>query len=82
MQLYFKKYDKKKGAFPVKYKLPDHKWVRIFPEKSLSLCLFHRPTRHAYCKGRYIDIDMKNAHPVIIKSICDLNDIACPTISE
>ena len=81
MELYLKKYDKKKHAFAVRYKLPEHKWGRIFPDKSLSLCVFHRPTRHAYCKGIYIDIDMKNAHPVIVKSICDLNEIACPTIS-
>lgn len=81
MELYLKKYDKKKQAFAVKYKLPEHKWGRIFPDKSLSLCVFHRPTRHAYAKEIYIDIDMKNAHPVIVQSICNLNGISCPTIS-
>ena len=80
MELYLKKYDKKEKVFKVKYNLPAHKWGRIFPEKSLSLCVFHRPTRHAYCKDKYIDIDMKNAHPVIVKSLCELNDIPCPTI--
>jgi len=82
MELYLKKYDKKEGAFKVKYNLPAHKWGRINPEKSLSLCVFHRPTRHAYCQGIYIDIDMKNAHPVIVKNICLLNNIPCPTITK
>ena len=82
MELYLKKYDKKEGVFKVKYNLPAHKWGRINPEKSLSLCVFHRPTRHAYCNGTYIDIDMKNAHPVVVKNICLLNDIPCPTISK
>jgi len=27
------------------------------------------------------DIDMKNAHPVILKYICHLNEIACPNLS-
>jgi phage/plasmid-associated DNA primase len=82
MELYLKKYDKKEGAFKVKYNLPAHKWGRINPEKSLSLCVFHRPTRHAYCQGIYIDIDMKNAHPVIVKNICLLNNIPCSTITK
>ena len=82
MELYLKKYDKKNDVFNVKYSLPAHKWGRVSPEKSLSLCVFHRPTRHAYCKGIYIDIDVKNCHPVVIKNICQLNDIPCPTITS
>ena len=82
MELYIKKYDKKEGVFKTKFNLPVHKWGRINPEKSLSLCVFHRPTRHAYCKGIYIDIDMKNAHPVIIMNLCLLNNIPCPTITR
>jgi len=82
MELYLKKYDKKEGVFKVRYNLPAHKWGRISPEKSLSLCVFHRPTRHAYCKGTYIDIDFKNCHPVIVKNICLLNDIPCHTITR
>ena len=71
MEHYLNKYDKKGDVFNVKYKLPTHKWGRIYPKKSLSLSVFHRPTRHAYCKGIYIDIDIKNAHPVIIKKLPD-----------
>ena len=82
MKEYVKTYDKKAGVFKVKYIIPAHKWGRINPDKSLSLCVFHRPTRHAYCKGIYIDIDMKNAHPVIIKNICELNNIPCPNITN
>ena len=79
---YLKNYDKFAKVFKVKYVIPAHKWGRINPDKSLALCVFHRPTRHAYCKGVYIDIDMKNAHPVIIKNICKLNGVACPTIEK
>jgi hypothetical protein len=82
IELYLAKYDEKESVFKVKYNLPEHKWGRIFPEKSLSLCVFHRPTRHAFCKGSYIDIDMKNAHPNIVKNICLLNNISCPTIEK
>ena len=67
MELYLKKYDKKEAVFKVKYNLPVHKWGRINPEKSLSLCVFHRPTRHAYCKGVYIDIDKKTVTPLLLK---------------
>jgi len=82
MKEYMKNYDKFVKVFKVKYILPAHKWGRINPDKSLSLCVFHRPTRHAYCKGIYIDIDMKNAHPVIIKNICEMNNIPCPNITR
>ena len=80
MSLYLKKYDKKECVFKVKYNLPAHKWGRINPEKSLSLCIFHRPTRHAFCIEIYIDIDMYNAHPAIISNLCRLNIISSPTI--
>lgn len=32
-------------------------------------------------QGISTDIDMKNAHPVILKYICQLNGIACPNLS-
>jgi hypothetical protein len=50
----------------VKYVQKDHGWGRIYADKSLSLSLFHRPSRHAFCKKNYVDIDMENAHPMIL----------------
>lgn len=82
MTEYLNNFDKKTNVFKVKYALPTHKWGRLNPEKSLSLCVFHRPTRHAYCKGIYVDIDMKNAHPVFIKNLCESNGIPCPNITR
>jgi hypothetical protein len=80
--LYLSKYDKKKQLFKVKYSLPPHKWGRISPERALGLSLFHRPTRHAYCENIYIDIDMKNAHPEIIRRVCKLNNYTETTLLD
>ena len=73
MALYLKKYDKKESGFKTKYNLPAYKWGRLSPEKSLSLCIFHCPTRHAFCIDVYIDI--KNLHPAIISNLCRLDGV-------
>ena len=41
-----------------------------------------RAFRGALCKGIMTDIDMKNAHPVILLWICDTHKIACPKLRE
>jgi hypothetical protein len=44
----------------VHYSHAQHGWGRINAKQSLSLSLFHRPTRHAFCKENYIDCDIVN----------------------
>ncbi len=63
-------YNRKLNRFQVAHKLAKHKWGRIIPSNYLSLSVFHRPTRHSFCDGNYIDYDMINAQPTIINEIC------------
>ena len=48
------------------YYLPCHGWGRIQAQKSLSLSLFHRPSRHSFASEKYIDCDMVNCQIQII----------------
>lgn len=59
----------------VGYNMAVHKWGRINPVGSLSLSLFHRPTRHTFAKDYYVDFDMANAQPSTINQICLQNRI-------
>jgi phage/plasmid-associated DNA primase len=79
---YKNKYNKDKKFFETTYKLPTHKWGRITPVGSLSMCIFHRPTRHTFAKGVYVDIDMCNAMPTYIDIICKQNGIPSDNIGK
>jgi glycerol-3-phosphate cytidylyltransferase-like family protein len=68
--------------FQTSHILPKHKWGRVIPSLYLSLCVFHRPTRHSFADDNYIDIDMENAHPTIIYNICKKNEIEKPTLKK
>lgn len=50
---------------------------RLYAEGGLSLQSFKKAIRHTLAKDIYIDIDMVNAHPVLLKQYCDFNDIEC-----
>jgi hypothetical protein len=62
---YYELFDRENEVFQTKWYLGKHKWGRIMPSNWLSLSVFCRKTRHSFAKGKYRDIDMKNAHPVI-----------------
>ena len=47
----------------VKYYQKEHGWGRVFADKSLSLSLFPRRSRHSFCEDDYLDADIENAHP-------------------
>lgn len=66
----------------VSHYLVQHKWGRIEPTNYLSLSKFHRPTRHAFAKDRYIDIDMQNAHPHLFSQICQANNLNSKYITD
>lgn len=57
------------------YRLAKHRWGRVQAVGSLSLSLFHRPTRHSLCDGKYIDFDMVNCQPALINQVCLMNGI-------
>jgi len=64
---YYKTFDEEE--FHTSYYLPKHKFGRCNPKGWLSLSVFRRTMRHSFAKGIYKDIDMKNAHPVILSTI-------------
>ena len=50
---------------------------RFCAVKSLSLQNLIREIRHTISDGYYVDIDMKNAHPVILEYLCKKEGFAC-----
>ena len=48
----------------------------------LSLANLARQLRHAACIDIYIDIDVENAHPVILRFICNQHKIDCEFLDE
>ena len=48
----------------------------------VSLANICRQIRHAICEDKYLDIDMVNAHPVILQYICKMNNIECDYLDE
>ena len=75
---YKSKYNKKIKKFITTHHLAKHKWGRTQPSGYLSSSIFHRPTRHSLCDENYIDIDMKNSHPQLVKEIAIMNNINVP----
>lgn len=63
---YIRLYNYEEEYIETKYYLPKHKWGRINPVKSLSMSLFHRPTRHSFANQNYIDFDLKNAQLSVV----------------
>ena len=55
---------------------------RYYAVKSLSLQCITRQIRQTICNDYYLDIDMKNCHPTILKFICDECGISCPILSR
>lgn len=67
-----KKYAKKikDGRIPVKYKQNDN-MGRYFAKQGLSLQNLSKTVRHTISGDLYWDIDIDNAHPVILAKYCD-----------
>jgi phage/plasmid-associated DNA primase len=69
-------------CFITKWKIkPDaHGWGRIYPcGPSMSIC--HRPTRHTLCSD-YVDFDMRNCQPEIVKNLMVQFGFKCESIVE
>lgn len=64
------------GKVSVEYQMASHKWGRVQPVGSLSLSLFHRPTRHSLCTEKYVDFDMVNCQPSVVNQVCLQNGIS------
>lgn len=57
------------------YSLSNHGWGRINARDSLSLSLFHRPTRHTVSMKEYIDFDMVNCQIQILMELAKKSGI-------
>jgi hypothetical protein len=55
---------------------------RLYAEGSLSLQNFRKGIRHALAEHTYDDIDMVNAHPVLLSQYCVKNNIRCDLLSD
>jgi len=53
---------------------------RMFGEKSIQTC--NREIRGFLCDKLTTDIDIVNAHPVLLLHICDKHNIECPNLKE
>ena len=74
-QLLLLKKQVKNNKLKVSYKRPKYQLGRVYPAKSLSLCSVRREIRHTLAHDKYIDIDIANCHPELLKQICDHNKI-------
>ena len=55
---------------------------RLSVKGGAGLQFFSRAIRHTLAGDIYKDIDMKNAHPVLLSQICDKNEIPCPALKR
>jgi hypothetical protein len=69
------------GNVRVDYKQNDGKG-RFCAVGSMSLQTIPREIRQTICKDYYIDIDMCNAHPIILEWLCKKNGFECKELSN
>jgi len=50
---------------------------RLFVQQNMGLQRINKFMRGVLCDGIYNDFDMVNAHPCLLKHICNLNNIPC-----
>lgn len=58
------------------------KYGRSNPKFSLGLFMIRRQIRHTLASERFIDIDIDNAHPSMLRQICKSNNICCEYLSS
>ena len=82
LEKYCGKYNRTLKAFKVSYKKAKHAWGRVFPIKALGCTSFAKKTRNTLIKDFYLDFDLSNAQPEILRNICLANNIPCETITK
>lgn len=55
---------------------------RVNPTRSLGLHTIRREIRHTLARNYYYDVDIVNAHPVILSQICQANNIDCKYLND
>ena len=82
--LHLKKIIKNKGdIIHTKYNFSKNlgTYGRLFPQNT-SLASMPREIRNCLANEKYYDIDMKNAHPVLLSQYCKKNNIRCDVLDE
>ena len=69
------------GMIKTKYK-QNNSFGRFYAIGSLSLQSLPREIRHTIASEHYIDIDIKNCHPVILSFLCEKRDIKCKYLNK
>ena len=69
------------GNITTKYK-QNLSYGRFYAMGSLSLQSMPREIRHTIAKDFYNDIDIKNAHPVILAHLCDKIGVSCKWLKK
>ena len=77
----FKKKITKNGYVNVKYNRKGG-IGRTYGFKGLTYQSFRKCLRHTFCYDKYTDIDIKNAHPTMLKQITDCNGIVNTYLTE
>ena len=52
------------------YKMTSSGFGRVYATKSLSLGSIRKEVRHTLVKDIYVDIDIENCHPMILRQVC------------
>lgn len=72
----------KNGVLNVKYGRANHNIGRFYPNKSISLGALRRQIRHTLAMDDYVDVDVVNAHPVLLVQLCEANGIKCDALKD
>jgi hypothetical protein len=71
------------NSFNTNYKLSKHcQTGRVYAKKALSLLHFDCKLRNTIANNFYIDIDMNNAHPVILNQALQKEKFPCPHLTN
>jgi len=73
----------KNGKAVIKYnKVKNIPFGRVNPNNALGLFQIRRQIRHTLAKNTFIDVDIENAHPIILLHICKTNNIQCKYLED
>ena len=73
----------KEGYANVRYnKVNGMEYGRVHPLGSLGLFSIRREIRQTLAKKKLVDIDIENAHPVMLLQICEQNNIECKYLKK
>jgi len=80
-----KKYNERvhNGTVRVTYnKQKGNPFGRCFPDGGVGLAYIRKEIRHTLAKGLFVDWDIKNCHPVLLRQTLNANGIPCPCLEE